>query len=42
MKHSRQYFNRAARGFTLIELLLAMAILAMLVTALFTFVFSMG
>ena len=31
-----------SRGFTLIELLLAMAILAMLVTALFTFVFSMG
>jgi prepilin-type N-terminal cleavage/methylation domain-containing protein len=34
--------SRGSRGFTLIELLLAMAILAMLVTALFTFVFSMG
>ena len=33
---------RHTRGFTLVELLLAMAILSMLVTALFTFVFSMG
>src|SRR4051812_31116180 len=31
-----------SRGFTLIELLLAMALLTMLVTALLTFVFSMG
>ena len=31
-----------AHGFTLIEMLLAMAILSMLVTALFTFIFSMG
>jgi prepilin-type N-terminal cleavage/methylation domain-containing protein len=31
-----------ARGFTLIELLLALALLTMLVTALLTFVFSMG
>ncbi len=30
------------RGFTLVELLLAMAIMAMLLVALFTFVFSMG
>lgn len=38
-------FHRPARartGFTLIELLLALTIMAMLVTALFTFVFSMG
>ena len=33
---------RSARGFTLIELLLALALLTMLVTALLTFVFSMG
>lgn len=33
---------RFARGFTLIELLLALALLTMLVTALLTFVFSMG
>lgn len=33
---------RAARGFTLIELLLALALLTMLMTALLTFVFSMG
>ena len=30
------------RGFTLIEMLLAMAILSMLVTAMFTFIFSMS
>lgn len=42
MKATRRIFPPAAAGFTLIELLLAMAILAMLVTALFTFVFSMG
>jgi len=34
--------DRTRDGFTLIELLLAMGILSMLVTALFTFVFSMG
>lgn len=33
---------RSARGFTLVELLLALALLTMLVTALLTFVFSMG
>jgi prepilin-type N-terminal cleavage/methylation domain-containing protein len=33
---------RSARGFTLIELLLALALLTMLMTALLTFVFSMG
>lgn len=33
---------RSVRGFTLIELLLALALLTMLVTALLTFVFSMG
>ena len=42
MKTARQYSGRALRGFTLIELLMAMAILAMLVTALFTFIFSMS
>lgn len=34
--------SHSARGFTLIELLLALALLTMLVTALLTFVFSMG
>ncbi len=34
--------RRNKRGFTLIELLLAMALLTLLVTALLTFVFSMG
>ncbi len=34
--------RRSGRGFTLIELLLALALLTMLVTALLTFVFSMG
>jgi prepilin-type N-terminal cleavage/methylation domain-containing protein len=34
--------RQARRGFTLIELLLALALLTMLVTALLTFVFSMG
>jgi len=38
----RTTFSRSARGFTLIELLLALALLTMLVTALLTFVFSMG
>ena len=33
---------RARRGFTLVELLLAISIMAMLLVALFTFVFSMG
>lgn len=42
MKPAHQIPRRAMRGFTLVELLLAMAILSMLVTALFTFVFSMG
>lgn len=36
------YRPDSARGFTLIELLLALALLTMLVTALLTFVFSMG
>jgi prepilin-type N-terminal cleavage/methylation domain-containing protein len=35
-------FSRARCGFTLVELLLAISIMAMLVVALFTFVFSMG
>lgn len=34
--------NPQGRGFTLIELLLALALLTMLVTAMLTFVFSMG
>lgn len=38
MKRLRQ----SERGFTLVELLLALALLTMLVTALLTFVFSMG
>jgi len=42
MKTASGHSIRASRGFTLIELLMAMAILSMLVTALFTFVFSMG
>jgi prepilin-type N-terminal cleavage/methylation domain-containing protein len=33
---------RTSRGFTLVELLLAISIMAMLLVALFTFVFSMG
>ena len=41
MKPSCRSF-RARAGFTLIELLLAIAIMAMLLVALFTFVFSMG
>jgi prepilin-type N-terminal cleavage/methylation domain-containing protein len=42
MNRSESRSRRNARGFTLIELLLAMALLTMLVTALLTFVFSMG
>jgi len=42
MKRSDPRSARSARGFTLIELLLALALLTMLVTALLTFVFSMG
>jgi len=38
----RQGIPRRARGFTLIELLLSIALLTMLMTALLTFVFSMG
>jgi prepilin-type N-terminal cleavage/methylation domain-containing protein len=34
--------HNARRGFTLVELLMAIAIMAMLLVALFTFVFSMG
>ena len=34
--------SRPGRGFTLVELLLAISIMAMLLVALFTFVFSMG
>ena len=34
--------SRSGRGFTLVELLLAISIMAMLLVALFTFVFSMG
>ena len=42
MNRCVSFSRRKARGFTLIELLLAMALLTMLVTALLTFVFSMG
>ena len=35
-------FSGGGRGFTLVELLLAISIMAMLLVALFTFVFSMG
>ncbi len=42
MKADRFNFTGRARGFTLVELLMAMAILSMLVTALFTFIFSMS
>lgn len=42
MKLANATFRRGDRGFTLIELLLALALLTMLVTALLTFVFSMG
>ena len=42
MNRCRPWSRRNARGFTLIELLLALALLTMLVTALLTFVFSMG
>ena len=38
----KRQLSRPARGFTLVELLLALALLTMLVTALLTFVFSMG
>ncbi len=38
----RPRFSGIRRGFTLIELLLAITIMAMLLVALFTFVFSMG
>ena len=38
----RAKYSGIRRGFTLVELLLAMAIMAMLLVALFTFVFSMG
>ena len=41
MKFMRPFSGKSARGFTLVEMLLAMAILSMLVTAMFTFVFSM-
>ena len=34
--------SRSGRGFTLVELLLAISIMAMLLVALFTFIFSMG
>jgi len=42
MSRSGLRSRRNVRGFTLIELLLALALLTMLVTALLTFVFSMG
>ncbi len=42
MNHRQPNFSRTRRGFTLVELLLAIAIMAMLLVALFTFVFSMG
>jgi prepilin-type N-terminal cleavage/methylation domain-containing protein len=38
----RAKHSRPCRGFTLVELLMAMAIMALLLVALFTFVFSMG
>lgn len=42
MKRRRPFSSTSRRGFTLIELLLAISIMAMLLVALFTFVFSMG
>ena len=39
---NRRRFFRARSGFTLVELLMAIGIMAMLLVALFTFVFSMG
>lgn len=42
MKSPQIFRWSTTRGFTLIEMLLAMAILSMLVTAMFTFIFSMS
>lgn len=42
MKLARPFPVRSSRGFTLVEVLVSLAILSMMVTALFTLVFSMG